>query len=202
MEPHGLKSVVPVWILLRQRAFAFGFAGSSADSRPRTSSDIRRSKFFFAFLHGLKTRGLLRRRMKTIVVSGEKSGVGKTYIAEKLLNCLQGWSALKVTVTKEGSCPHEKDCGICAGIQEPFDIIKDPDIINQTGKDTSRLKAAGAKEVIWLKAKPEGLKEGLDKALAEFSECGGVIIEGTSVLKFLNPDLNIHLYEKGKVSLC
>lgn len=140
--------------------------------------------------------------MKTIVVSGERSGVGKTYIAEKLLNRLPGWSVLKVTVTKQGNCPHEKDCGICPGMQAPFDIIKDPDIINQKGKDTSRLKEAGAKEVIWLKAKPEGLKEGLDKALSEFSDCCGIIIEGTSVLKFIKPDLNIHIYEKGKFNLC
>ena len=31
---------------------------------------------------------------------------------------------------------------------KPFYIIKDKDIINQAGKDTSRLKNAGAKEVI------------------------------------------------------
>ena len=140
--------------------------------------------------------------MKTIVVSGEKSGIGKTYVAQKLLSCLQDWSALKVTVSKKGDCPHDKDCGICLRIQQPFDIVKDPRIINQAGKDTSRLKQAGAKEVIWLKAKPEGLKDGLDKALSEFSECKGVVIEGTSVLKFLNPDLNIHLYDKGKFSIC
>lgn len=140
--------------------------------------------------------------MKIIVVSGAKSGVGKTYIAEKLLNYLPGWSALKVTVSKDGGCPHERSCRICPEIKELFYIIKDEKTINQAGKDTARLKQAGAKEVIWLKAKPEGLKKGLSKAFLEFSDCNGVLIEGSSALKFIKPDLNIHLYEKGKYKIC
>ena len=140
--------------------------------------------------------------MKTIVVSGSGSRVGKTHLAEQLLSHLPDWSALKVTVSKENGCPHQRNCGVCPEIKEPFYIIKDKDIINQEGKDTHRLKKAGAKEVIWLKAKPQGLEKGLNEALAEFSDCQGVLIEGTSVLKFIKPDLNIHLYDKGKFNLC
>lgn len=139
--------------------------------------------------------------MKTIVVSGEKSGVGKTYLTQKLLRCLPGWSALKITVSKYGGCPHNRDCGICRGIKRPFYIVKDKNIINQTGKDTARLKESGAKEVIWLKARPEGLRKGLEKAFSEFSGCRGLIIEGTSVLKFLKPDLNIHVNSKGSYTV-
>lgn len=139
--------------------------------------------------------------MRTIVISGSESGVGKTYTAEQLLKNLFNWSALKVTVSRDGDCPHQRNCGVCPEIKDPFYIIKDKDIINQPGKDTCRLKAAGAKEVIWLKARPDGLEEGLNKAMAEFSDCQGVIIEGTSVLKFIKPDLNIHLYEKGKFNV-
>lgn len=139
--------------------------------------------------------------MKTIVVSGEGSKIGKTYLAQKLLQGLKCWSALKVTVSKENGCPHQRNCGICPEIKEPYYIIKDETIINQPGKDTQRLKSAGANQVIWLKAQPAGLKAGLRQALAEFSDCEGVVIEGTSVLKFIKPDLNIHLYEKGKFSV-
>lgn len=139
---------------------------------------------------------------KIIVVSGAHSAVGKTTVAQELLSGLNGWSALKVTVSKDGPCPHEKDCGVCAQVQGPFNIIKDSRIINQQGKDTARLKEAGAKEVIWLKAKPLGLKDGLDKALAEFSDCKGIVIEGTSVLKYIKPNLNIHVYKRGKFKIC
>lgn len=137
--------------------------------------------------------------IKTIVVSGEGSGIGKTHFAEGLLRQFKDWSALKVTVAKEGACPHERGCGVCAKIQESFCIIKDEQIINEAGKDTRRLKDAGAKQVIWLKAKPEGLRDGLTGALAEFSDCSGVIIEGTSVLKFIKPDMNIHIQANRKM---
>lgn len=139
--------------------------------------------------------------MKTIVVSGANSGVGKTYMAELLLRSFKGWSALKVTVNKEGACPHKRDCGACLKIKAPFYIVKDEETINQPGKDTARFKQAGAKQVIWLKAKPEGLKQGLHKALAEFSDCVGVIIEGTSLLKFIKPDLNIHIHQRDKLCI-
>ena len=140
--------------------------------------------------------------MKTIVVSGERSGVGKTYMAGKILGYLKDWSALKVTVSRDDGCPHNRGCGICHGIKKPFYIIKDKKIINQAGKDTARLKSAGAKDVIWLKAKPEGLKKGLKKALSGFLDCKGVVIEGTSVLNFLKPDLNVRVLSRGNYRIC
>jgi len=141
--------------------------------------------------------------MKTIVISGSHSGVGKTSLAERLLFTLKEWSALKVTVKKEGkACRIKRNCSICSEIRQPFYIIKDEKIISQPGKDTARLKGSGAKQVIWLKAKPEGLKEGLEKALLEFSDCQGVVIEGNSVLKFIKPDMNIHVLGEGKFKLC
>ncbi|MFZ5801364.1 MAG: hypothetical protein ACOY3D_08350 [Candidatus Omnitrophota bacterium] len=135
--------------------------------------------------------------MKTIVVSGEKSGVGKTHLAQELLKNLKGWGALKITVSKDGACPNGRNCGICSAIKKPFYIVKDEGVIKAPGKDTSRLKEAGAKEVIWLKAKPQGLRRGLKNALLEFSDCKGIIIEGSSVLKIFKPDLNIHVKSKG-----
>lgn len=144
----------------------------------------------------------LKSIMKTIVVSGSGSGVGKTFLAEKLLRCLKSWSALKVTVTRDGSCFRKKSCGICAEIIGQFEIVKDAQIINQAGKDTWRLKRSGARQVIWLKAKAVGLRKGLFKALAEFSSCEGVVIEGTSVLKFIKPDINIHLAKRGEFKIC
>lgn len=135
--------------------------------------------------------------MKVIVISGERSGVGKTYMAEQLLKGLKGWSALKVTVDKGGGCPHRnRSCGVCGEIEGEFQILKDEKTINTPGKDTARLKQSGAKEVIWLRAKPEGLNEGLHRALFELSDCRGVIIEGNSALQYIRPDLNVHVHER------
>ena len=133
--------------------------------------------------------------MRIITVSGAHSNVGKTRVAEMLLKELKGWSGLKVTVLHNGPCPTARDCGACDEMTSKFSIVSDRNIIEEKGKDTERLKAQGAKEVLWLKAKPEGLREGLKKAIAKFSAKGGgprgIIIESNSALKYLKPDLAI-----------
>src|SRR3989338_7381079 len=102
------------------------------------------------------------KRAKIITVSGAHSGVGKTRIVERLLGNLNGWSALKVTVSHNGSCPVNRDCGACDRIDSKFSLVTDIDKLNEKGKDTARFKKAGAKKVVWLQARPEGLKEGLE----------------------------------------
>lgn len=137
--------------------------------------------------------------MKIITVSGAHSGIGKTTLIEFLLNQLRNWSALKVTVIKNGPCPRKISCGVCEDQSTLFSIISKSQIINQKGKDTQRMKAAGAKKVLWLKARPLGLKDGLKKALKRLRDSDGVVIEGTSVLKYLKPDLGLFITEKGRI---
>ena len=137
--------------------------------------------------------------MRIITVSATHSGLGKTTIVEQLLRQLKNWGALKVTVTKSGPCPRKISCGVCAGQKSPFSIIYKSRIINQKGKDTQRMKEAGAKKVLWLKAKPSGLKNGLKKALEIFKGSEGVVVEGNSVLKYLKPDLGIFITRTGRI---
>lgn len=131
--------------------------------------------------------------MKIITVSGSNSGVGKTTFVEKILRQHKNWSALKVTVVKDGPCPRKAPCGVCDGLKTSFSIISKPSIIGQIGKDTQRMKAAGAKKVLWLKAKPSGLKKGLKTALGMFKNTKALVIEGTSVLKHLKPDFKVFI---------
>ncbi|MEW6009103.1 MAG: hypothetical protein AB1629_05685 [Candidatus Omnitrophota bacterium] len=137
--------------------------------------------------------------MKIITVSGAASGVGKTALAEILLKNLRGWSAIKVTVLHKGACPLNRDCEACEKIDSKFSILSDRRIIEKKGKDTQRLKQAGAVDVFWLRAKPEGLKEGLAKLISRLKARRGLIIEGTSVLKYLNPDVAIFLMKKNSI---
>lgn len=138
--------------------------------------------------------------MKIITVSGAQSGVGKTKVAEMLLKKLKGWSAIKVTVAHRGSvCPRHRDCGACERISSDFAIVSDRKIIEQKGKDTQRFKEAGAKDVLWLKAHPQGLRQGLKKTLSMLKEARGVIIEGNSILKYLKPDLAIFVKRRDSV---
>lgn len=137
--------------------------------------------------------------MKKIVISGSRSNIGKTLLAEKMLHSLTNWTALKVTVRRPGElkCPrrHQR-CRVCSEVKGDFEIIKDKKIINQKGTDTCRLKKAGAKKVIWLRTTSKGLKEGLWRSLARLSGSEGVVVEGTSVLRYMKPDLAIYLRDK------
>lgn len=136
--------------------------------------------------------------MRIITVSGAYSGVGKTSVVTGLLRELKNWSVLKVTVSHNGSCGKGRNCGVCDSLAGSFSIITDDKIIFQKGKDTARFKAQGAKEVIWLQARPRGLKQGLKRAISKFKKTKGLIIEGTSVLKYIKPSLAIFIAGRDK----
>ena len=138
-------------------------------------------------------------RLKIVTISGAHAGVGKTMLAEKLLKRLKGWSGLKVTVMHNGGCPTGKNCGVCNELNSEFSIVSDKDKLMEKGKDTHRLINSGAQEVLWLRAKPEGLKKGLKKAISMFKGANGLIIEGTSILKYIKPDLAILVKNKGSI---
>jgi hypothetical protein len=120
-------------------------------------------------------------------------------LAERLFKRLKGWSGLKVTVMHNGICPTGKNCGACNELDSEFSIISDKDRLNEKGKDTQRFKKAGARKVLWLRAKPEGLKKGLKKAVSMFKGAKGLIIEGTSVLRYVKPDLAILVKKKNSI---
>ncbi|MFC1623987.1 hypothetical protein ACFL28_01520 [Candidatus Omnitrophota bacterium] len=137
--------------------------------------------------------------MKTIVISGSHSNIGKTSLAERFIRILPNWSALKITVVRKSSrCPRDVDCGVCSKLKGDFDIVSEAKIINEKHTDTCRMKKAGAKKVIWLKASLKGLKEGLKKALYRLRDSEGVVIESTTVLKYIKPNLAIYLKGNAK----
>jgi len=134
--------------------------------------------------------------VRIITVSGTHSGVGKTKMAQMLLKMLKGWSGLKVTVLHNGLCPTGKECGICQSKVQKFALISEKNIIEEKDTDTQRIKASGAQKVLWLKARPAGLKQGLKKAITKFKGAKGLIIEGNSILRYINPDLAIFVKSK------
>lgn len=138
-------------------------------------------------------------RIKTIVISGSQSNVGKTALAEAVLRRLPQWSALKVTVARNTICPRHSNCGVCSELKKDYEIVRDKKTINQIGKDTARLKKAGARKVVWLKTTSEGLKRGLEKSLKSLRGSKGVVIEGTSVLKHIKPDIAIYIKDNNAV---
>ena len=140
--------------------------------------------------------------MKLISVAGTSSNVGKTAFCESLIRYLSdpgntnnrfatnNVSALKITTRHKGFCSRGS-CGVCDSIKYPFVIVEDESTINQEGKDTARLKSAGARKVVWLLSFPETLSDGVIEALNRFNANETVVIEGNSILSVHNVDLSI-----------
>jgi molybdopterin-guanine dinucleotide biosynthesis protein len=118
----------------------------------------------------------------TIGITGSKSGVGKTALAERLLRRLPGWGAIKFTKSDIYTS-----------------VVDEADVLREEGKDTARLLAAGADRVVWVKSpgplgdKDEELAEAMMLAMDRLSGLPGVIIEGNSAVEVLKPDIVIFI---------
>ncbi len=109
--------------------------------------------------------------MKTIIIAGSASGCGKTTLAVRLLETLPGWAAIKVSPSDLYAV-----------------VVDDPAIINEPGKDTALMKAAGATHVVWVQASMPELKESLPIAMNMTGDVPGIIIEGNAAADAVEPD--------------
>jgi len=126
-----------------------------------------------------------------IGIGASHSGAGKTTLASTILryfvlcpspviSCRPlRWGAIKYTRT--ASSP---------------EIISDRTILREEGKDTCRLLAAGATDVVWVRSGTLGLAEALAAAVTRLSHLDLIIVEGNSAIEFLNPDVVIFIFGK------
>jgi len=117
-------------------------------------------------------------RRHVICVGGAHSGCGKTTVAENLLRLLGGsWCAIKYTKTAFYT-------SVCRSTEAAED------------KDTSRLRRAGAGDVIWIQAPDTALEEPVDLAVNMLAHCKGIVVEGNAPIEFLSPDVVIFVFGK------
>jgi LAO/AO transport system kinase len=122
-------------------------------------------------------------RPPVIGIGGAYSGVGKTAVATHILNKVKNWGAIKYTRTSLYSS-----------------IIDDAEIISEKGKDTKRLLDAGAKKVLWVQSPFSEIGEILPIALEMLTHLSGIIVEGNSAIRIINPDIVVFVSgnEQGK----
>lgn len=124
--------------------------------------------------------------MKRIVVGGAWSNCGKTSLVEMLLQAFPGWGAIKVTPSRaEEICPLGHCCGACLPPSGPFEVLTDPGVLAEPGKDTARFMKAGAAKVAWVRGPVEALPEALALAMAQMTDVPGVIVESTTAMALL-----------------
>ena len=110
--------------------------------------------------------------MKVVTVSGAQKGVGKTALAEFLLQNLYGFAAIKITMTDLYTS-----------------VLEDDEEIMVPETDTFRMSRSGAKKVIWVRATEKLLLDAMEQALGKIDNSKGVLIEGNSILEYINPSL-------------
>ncbi len=129
-----------------------------------------------------------------IVIAGVGSNTGKTTLLCDLLKELsknQQWEAIKLTRGHYRSCgkdPHACCVSHLLG-EEPL-IRSGREETYTIGKDTGRYWDAGASDVHWVIVTDNQVGQGIEMALARVKS-DYVLIEGTSVLKFITANFAV-----------
>jgi hypothetical protein len=135
-----------------------------------------------------------RKDIKIISVAGATSKAGKTLLAEQLIRYFAERSfpvfAVKFTTTTDlpSPCPRGAPCTVC-DLSDRFRIVRDPEILLQSGKNTQRLAAAGAKEVVWVISRKSFLAEAYRHLQEHLPENAVTVIEGSTITSICHPNL-------------
>ncbi len=143
-------------------------------------------------------------KSKLVVIAGASSNSGKTTLLCDLLRELaraEPWEAIKLTRGHYRSCgkdPHACCVSFLLG-DEPL-IRSGRAETYVAGKDTGRYWEAGASNVHWVIVTDNQVEPGIRQALARV-RTSRVLIEGTSVLKFIEPELAILVVREDQAQL-
>jgi molybdopterin-guanine dinucleotide biosynthesis protein A len=128
-----------------------------------------------------------------LMIGSAGANAGKTELACAILRKFAGNGkivGIKVTAVQEknGQCPRGgTGCGVCSSLEGVFCITEEKS--GNTGKDTSRLLAAGAERVFWLQVLKEHLLEGLTALLDVIGPDAVSICESNSLRRVVEPGL-------------
>jgi hypothetical protein len=136
-------------------------------------------------------------RWRVIVVGGHTRSIGKTQLVCDIVSAFPkaNWIAGKITQYGHGVCAQNGNNCDCAPDEHICAI--EWESLPQSGTDSARFLAAGAKRSFWLRTKQGYLAEGLPlmrEALQETlsaaeEDSPPLILESNSLLQFLKPSL-------------
>src|SRR5712671_1833919 len=143
---------------------------------------------------------------RVIVVGGHTRSIGKTQLVCHLISAFpeKNWIAGKITQYGHGVCAQNGENCDCAPDEHVCAI--DWETRADTGTDSSRFLAAGARRSFWLRTKQGFLAEGLpllraalQETLADAKgELPPLIVESNSLLQFLKPSLYFVVVDPAK----
>jgi len=128
-----------------------------------------------------------------LMIGSAGINAGKTVLACEVIKkfCKStNITGIKVTTikAKDGTCPRGgRGCGVCSSLDGNFCITEE--LKRNSSKDTSRLLAAGAHRVFWLRVMRSHLKQGLNALLSIMGPDAVSICESNSLRHVLEPGL-------------
>ena len=128
---------------------------------------------------------------RIVVIAGTSSNAGETTLLCDLLRELtrgESWEAIKLTRGHYRSCGKDpRACCVSHLLGDQPVVRSGRDETYAAGKDTGRYWEAGASDVHWVITTDNQVEQGISAALARVKS-GRVLIEGTSLLKFIEAD--------------
>ena len=128
---------------------------------------------------------------KMLLIGAAASNVGKTTFACRVIENVSRdipLVAVKVTTISErdGRCPRGGEgCGVCSSFEGTFTITEETS--EASDKDTSKLLAAGAKKVYWLRTLKEYLAEGAAALVELIGHDAVCVCESNSLRHVVEP---------------
>lgn len=143
---------------------------------------------------------------RVIVVGGHTRSIGKTQLVCDVIAAFPQvhWIAGKITQYGHGVCAQNGDNCDCAPTEHVCAINWETQ--SDSGTDSARFLAAGARKSFWLRTKQGFLAEGLPLLRSALQEDGSdadqeplpLIVESNSLLQFLKPSLYFAVLDPSK----
>ena len=133
--------------------------------------------------------------MAIVVVGGHSRSVGKTSVVASLIARLpeRNWTACKITQFGHGFCSANGEPCDCQTDEHTIAISAERD--PNTGTDSARFLAAGARRSLWVRTRIGNLAEAMPRIRREIDAGENIIFESNSVMQFLRPDLYLTLLD-------
>jgi molybdopterin-guanine dinucleotide biosynthesis protein len=133
--------------------------------------------------------------MKMVMVGGHTRNIGKTSVVEGIIRGLpeMNWTAIKITQFGHGVCSTSGELCDCAVAEHTFAITSERR--TDTGTDTARFLAAGARRALWVRTGQGELLTALPALKQAIAGDEYVIVESTSLRRFIKPTLFLQVID-------
>lgn len=133
--------------------------------------------------------------MKIVMVGGHTRNIGKTSVIEGIIKGMPDldWTAVKITQFGHGRCSISgESCG-CETAEHQFSMTTE--CRRESGTDTARFLAAGAKRSLWLRTRQGELFRALSSLRSAIELDEFVIVESNSLRRFIKPAVYLQVVD-------